>query len=139
MGGGDVLHSAFRQVAASLSAGTSSLREVTACVNKILNTFQGDHGVSYSFNTAGGWKAGADRPGDKIATPELLLAVLLVHYSNRLDSHSPGGTIMMLWPVLLRSTAQEFLFRFYSTSLSKVWLNFSDDLEGYALELQASH
>lgn len=137
MGGGDVLHSAVRQPAASLPAGTSSSQEVTARVNKILNTFQIDHDISCTFNTAGGWKAGADRPGDKIPTPELLLAVFLVHYSNSLDSHSPGGTITMLWPVHLHSTDQQFHFRFYLTSLSNVWLNLSDDLEESALELKA--
>lgn len=89
MGSGYFLHSAFGQTAASLPAGTNSLQEVTERVNKTLNTFQVGHGISCTFKTAGSQKAGADRSGDKMPTPELLLMVFLVHYSDRLKILKP--------------------------------------------------
>lgn len=77
------------QVAVSLPAGMNSLEEVTEHMNKILNIFQVRRGISCPFNTAGNRKGGADRPGDKMPTPELLLMVFLVHYSNRLKILKP--------------------------------------------------
>lgn len=47
------------------------------------------------FNTAGSQKGDDDRPGDKIATCELILTVFLVHYSNRLKIFKHRETIMM--------------------------------------------
>lgn len=65
------------------------MQEVTERTNKTLKTFQVGHGISCTFNTAGSQKAGADRPGDKMPTAELLLTVFLVHYSNRLKILKP--------------------------------------------------
>lgn len=58
-------------------------------MNNTLNNFQVGHGISCTFIIAGSQKAGADRPGDKVPAPELLLTVFLVHYSNRLKIFKP--------------------------------------------------
>lgn len=89
MGSSYFLHSAFGQIAASLPAGANSLQEVTEHTNKALNTFQVGRGISCTFNRAGSQKAGANRQGDKMPTPELLLTVFLVPYSNRVKILKP--------------------------------------------------
>lgn len=65
------------------------MQEVTEPRNKTLNTFEPGCGTSCTFSRASIQKAGANRPGDKMPTTELLLTVFLVHYSTRLKILKP--------------------------------------------------